>query len=69
MIISDEYAAELVAKMRAEIERRDETTAEGPVDPLHLMIIKLYDDIQALKRGTAFLGVGGGIPPVRKVAG
>ncbi len=69
MIISDEYAAEIVAQMRAEIERRDETTADGPVDTLPLLLLKLYDDIQALKRGTAFLGVGTGIPAVRKVAG
>ncbi len=68
-VISDEFAAEIVARMRADIERRDETTAEGPVDNNTLLLLKLYDDIQALKRGTAFLGVGGGIPAVRKVAG
>ncbi len=69
MSISDEFAAEIVAKMRAELERRDETTAETPIDNRDLLLLKLYDDIQALKQGTAFLGVGGGIPPVRKVAG
>ncbi len=67
--ISDEYAAELVAKMRADLERRDELTAEAPVDNRDLLLLKLYDDLQALKKGTAFLGVGSGIPPVRKVAG
>lgn len=68
-LISNEYAAELVGKMRAEIERRDELTAPVPIDIRDLLIIKLYDDLEALKKGTAFLGVGGGIPAVTKVSG
>lgn len=67
MTISNEFAAEIVAKMRADIERRDELTAETPVDPRDLLLLKLYDDLQGLTKATAFLG--GGIPPVRKVAG
>lgn len=67
MTISNEFAAEIVAKMRADIERRDELTAEAPVDNRDLLLLKLYDDLQALTKATAFLG--GGIPPVRKVAG
>lgn len=67
MTISDEFAAEIVARMRAEIERRDELTAETPVDPRDLLLLKLYDDLQGLTKAMAFLG--GGIPPVRKVAG
>lgn len=66
-IISPEFAAEIVAKMRADLERRDELTAETPVDPRDLLLLKLYDDLQALTQATAFLG--GGIPPVRKIAG
>lgn len=65
-IISNEYAAELVAKLRADIDSRDETTAETPADPRDLLLIKLYDDLQALTKATAFLG--GGIPPVHKVS-
>ncbi len=67
MTISDEYAAEIVAKMRAELERRDETTADAPVDPRDLLLLKLYDDLQALTKATAFLG--GGIQPPRRVNG
>ena len=64
-MISDEYAAQLVANMRATIEGRDETTAETPVDPRDLLIIKLYDDLRALTGATAFLG--GGIKQVQRV--
>lgn len=67
MSISDEFAAEIVAKMRAALERRDEMTAETPIDNRDLLLLKLYDELQALKSATAFLGAG--IPPVRKVAG
>lgn len=67
MSISNEFAAEIVAKLRTEIESRDETTAETPADPRDLLLVKLYDEVQALKKGTAFLGVGGGIPPVQRV--
>lgn len=67
--ISNDFAAELIAKMRAEIDSRDETTAEVPVDPRDLLLIKLWDEVQDLKKGTAFLGVGGGIPAVTRVPG
>lgn len=69
MAISNEYASELIAKMRAQIESRDETTALVPVDPCELLILKIWDDLQDLKKGTAFLGVGGGIKPVERVNG
>ena len=65
--ISDEFAAELVAKMRAEHGRRDELTGVQ-IDPIELLLLKLYDDLQNLKSGVSFLGVGGGIPPIRKVS-
>ena len=65
--ISDEFAAEIIQQMRAHIESRDELTGAAPIDPRDLLILKLYDDLQALKKGTAFLGVGGGIPPVTRV--
>ncbi len=65
MTISNEYAAELVAGMRADIESRDELTGGAPVEVRDLLIIKLYDDLQALTNATAFLG--GGIKPVTKV--
>ena len=64
-IISNEYAAEIVANMRAALERRDETVAETPPDPRDLLLIKLYDDLQALTKATAFLN--GGIPAVKKL--
>ena len=67
MTISPEYAAEIVAKMRADLDRRDELTAETPVDPRDLLLLKLYDDLQALTNATAFLG--GGIPGVKRVTG
>lgn len=67
--ISNDFAAELIAKMRAEIDSRDETTADTPVDPRDLLILKLWDEVQDLKKGTAFLGVGGGIKPVERVSG
>lgn len=62
--VSNEYAAELVAKLRTEIESRDELTGAAPVDPRDLLILKLYDDLQALTAATAFLG--GGIKPVTR---
>lgn len=65
MTISDEFAAEIVAKMRAEIAKRDETTAEEPVNPETLLLLKLYEDLQKLRNATAFLGAG--IQPTRKV--
>lgn len=65
--ISDDYAAELVANLRASIEGRDELTGAEPPDVRDLLILKLYDDLQALTKATAYLG--GGIPPVRKVEG
>jgi hypothetical protein len=67
MRISNEFAAEIVAKMRAAIDSRDELTADEPVDPRDLLLIKLYDDLQTLQGATAFLG--GGIRPVQKVEG
>lgn len=66
-VISNEFAAELVAKLRAGVEKRDELTADSPIDPCVLLILKLYDDLQALQKAMAFLG--GGIKPVTKVAG
>lgn len=64
MTISDEFAAELVAKMRADYGTRDELTAD-PIDLRDLLILKLYDDLQALTKSVAFLG--GGIKPVQRV--
>lgn len=66
-VISNDYAAEIVANLRAALERRDETTAETPPDVRDLLLIKLYDDLQALTKATAFLG--GGIPRVTKLEG
>lgn len=67
-IISNEFAASIVAQMRAEIEKRDVLTGAA-VDNRDLLLLKLYDDLQALTKAMAFLG--GGIPPlaVRKVDG
>lgn len=64
-IITNEYAAEIVAKLRTQIEARDETTAETPVDTRDLLLIKLYDDLQTLTKAMSFLG--GGIKPVQRV--
>lgn len=66
-VITDDYAAELVAKMRADIERRDELTAEAPVDPRDLLLLKVYDNLKQLEKAMAFLG--GGIKPVRAING
>lgn len=65
--ISNDFAAELIAKMRAQIDSRDELTAETPVDPRDLLILKLYDDLQALTSATAFLN--GGIKSPTRVQG
>lgn len=65
--ISNEFAAELVANLRAEIDARDETLATEPANPRDLLLIKLYDDLQALTQATAFLG--GGIKPPTRVSG
>ena len=66
-VISDEYAAELVAKLRADHEARDELTGGEPIDPRDLLLLKLYDDLQSLTKATAFLN--GGIPAVKRVSG
>lgn len=67
MTITDSYAAELVAKLRAAHEARDELTAETPIDPRDLLILKLYDDLKALEKAMGFLG--GGIKATRIVSG
>lgn len=66
-VISNDFAAELIAKLRAGVESRDELTADTPIDPCVLLILKLYDDLQALTKATAFLGAG--IPPVTRAGG
>lgn len=66
-MISNEFAAEIAARMRAKIEGIDELTGGDPVDESDLLLLKLYDDLQALTKATSFLG--GGIPPVRRVDG
>ena len=65
--ITNEFAAEIVANMRAVLAGRDETTALEPPDPRDLLLLKLYDDLQALTKATAFLGAG--IKPVEKFTG
>lgn len=65
--ISNEHAAEIVAKLRTAIDSRDELTAETPVDPRDLLLLKLWDDLQALTQATSFLG--GGIKPPTRIAG
>ena len=66
-VISNEYAAEIVAKMRVEHASRDELTGATPPDPRDLLLLKLYDDLQALTKAMGFLG--GGIVPPRRVNG
>lgn len=65
--ITDSYAAELIAKLRADTTRTDEIGAPLPVDPRDLLLIKMYDDLQALTKAMGFLG--GGIRPTRVVSG
>lgn len=65
--ISNEFAAELIDKLRAHVESRDETLAETPADPRDLLILKLWDDLEQMKQATGFLGVG--IKPVTRVSG
>lgn len=68
-MISNEYAEEIVANLRAVTEGSDELTGGEPPNPRDLLLLKLWDELQAVKAGTAFLGVGGGIKPVTKIAG
>lgn len=65
--ISNEFAAELVEKLRAQVESRDETLAETPADPRDLLILKLWDDVQQLSNATSFLN--GGIKAPTRVQG
>lgn len=67
MTISNEFAAEIVANLRAALESRDETTATEPPNVRDLLLVKLWDDLHALTNATAFLG--GGIKPTQKVNG
>lgn len=67
MTISPEYAAEIVTKLRAKVESRDELTAETPIDERDLLLLRLYDDLQALTKAMSFMG--GGIQPPRRVNG
>lgn len=67
MTISNDFAAEIVANLRAALESRDETTATEPPNVRDLLLVKLWDDLQALTNATAFLG--GGIKPTQKVNG
>ncbi len=66
-MITDDYAAELVAKLRASTQRTDEIGATIPADPRDLLILKLYDDLKALTKSMSFLG--GGIRPTRAIDG
>lgn len=66
MNISAEFAAEIVADMRASIAKRDELTGDTTVDARDLLLLKLYDDLQALTKATAYLGAG--IRPVQSVS-
>ena len=63
--ISDTYATELIAKLRADTERTDEIGAPVAVDPRDLLILKLWDDLKALQNGTAH--IWGGIKGVQRV--
>ena len=65
MTITNEQASKIVADMKAELDRRDELTGGHAVDSRDLLLIKLWDDLQALTNATAFLG--GGIKPVQRV--
>lgn len=65
--MTDERAKEIADELRL---RADVT--DGVVSGQDLFLLKLYDDIQALKKamdGLSFLGVGGGIKPVTKTDG
>lgn len=64
MVISDDYAAQLIAHIRSGHEKRDELTAD-PIDPRDLLLLKLWDDLKALEKSMGFLG--GGIRPVSRV--
>lgn len=67
MTVSNQYAAELIEGIRADIESRDELTGADPVNPRDLLLVKLWDDLQALTKAMAFMG--GGIQPVQRVQG
>jgi hypothetical protein len=64
-MMTDEQAKEIAEKLRM---RASLTSVNGQ----NLFLLKLYDDIQAIKQamaGLSFLGVGGGIKPVTKTDG
>lgn len=64
-VISDSYAAELVAQLRANTERTDEIGSPVAVDGRDLLILKIWDDLKALEKAMGFLG--GGIKGVQRV--
>lgn len=66
-VISNDYAAVLIAYLRAQVEARDETVDPTPADPRDLLILKMWDDLQQMRAATSFLN--GGIKPVTRVAG
>lgn len=66
-VISDDYAAEIVTKLRADHESRDLVTGGEPPDPRDLLLLKMYDDLAALQKAMSFLG--GGIKPVTRANG
>lgn len=63
--MTDEQAKELADELRA-------AQATRPTSNDEQFMLKLYDDIQEIKKamgGLSFLGVGGGIKPVTKTDG
>ncbi len=64
--VSDEFAAELVAKVAAGASAQ--AAADwGNADPRDLLILKLWAKVQALEGATGFLG--GGIKPIGRSNG
>ena len=60
-VVSDEYAAELVARIEADL-----TNPDAPLSPTgmrDMLILKLWAEVQSLKAATAFFG---GIKPVQR---
>lgn len=63
--VTDEQAKEIADELRA----RNSGSISNSED---MFLLKLYDDIQDIKKamgGLSFLGVGGGIKPVTKTDG
>ena len=71
--MTDERAKEIAEEMRQSLSDDPSVSINPEAEQTRTaFVLKLYDDLQAIKQamqGLSFLGVGGGIKPVTKVEG